>query len=128
MGSAVRELFSWRVCCNVLWEITFAKKIIISKLNGLTAFIKKKIKKRVGNGQSKLEKLIYEKMMCRTLFKPKHKYSSCTFLVSHHTMVWGIFLIVQIFNFRILVDLHVLGSRESPKHKISLMSWCSLVN
>ena len=42
--------------------------------------------------------------------------------------VWGTLAIVQIFDFRFLVDLHVLGSGESKKHKNSMVSGCSLVS
>ena len=42
--------------------------------------------------------------------------------------VWGTLVIVQIFDFRFLADLHILGSGESKKHKISMVSGCSLVN
>ena len=38
-------------------------------------------------------------------------------LVPHRTMIWGTLVIVQIFDFRFLEDLHVLGSRESKKKK-----------
>ena len=31
-------------------------------------------------------------------------------------------------NFRLLADLHVLGSGESKKHKISMVSRCSFVS
>ena len=41
--------------------------------------------------------------------------------------VWGTLVIVQICDFRFLVRLHVLGSRESKKHEISKMSECSLI-
>ena len=39
----------------------------------------------------------------------------------------GTLAIVQIFHFRFLADLHVLGSEESRKHKISIVPGCSLV-
>ena len=42
--------------------------------------------------------------------------------------VWGTLVSVQIFDFRFLADLHVLGSGESKKYKISMMSGCSLVS
>ena len=43
--------------------------------------------------------------------------------------VWGTLVIVQIFDFRFLADLHVLGVLENPKNtKISMMSKCSLVS
>ena len=32
------------------------------------------------------------------------------------------------FDFRLLADLHVLGSGESKKHKISIVTGCSLVS
>ena len=41
--------------------------------------------------------------------------------------VWGTLVIVQIFDFWFLADLHVLGSGESKQHKISMVSRCSLV-
>ena len=41
---------------------------------------------------------------------------------------WGTLVIVQIFDFRFLADLHVLGSEESKKRKISMVSGCSLVS
>ena len=37
-------------------------------------------------------------------------------------------LIVQIFHFRFLADLHVLASGESKKYKISMVSGCLLVS
>ena len=42
--------------------------------------------------------------------------------------VWGTMIIAQIFDFRFLVDIHVLGFGESKKHKISNVSGCSLVS
>ena len=33
----------------------------------------------------------------------------------------------QIFDFRFKADLHVLGSEESKKYKINMVSGCSLV-
>ena len=42
--------------------------------------------------------------------------------------VWGTLVIEQIFDIRFLTDLHVLGSGVSKKHKISMVSGCSLVS
>ena len=36
--------------------------------------------------------------------------------------VWGTLVIVQTFDFRFLTDLHTLGSGESKKYKISMVS------
>ena len=38
--------------------------------------------------------------------------------------VWETLVIVQTFDFRFLADLHVFGSKESKKHKVSMMSGC----
>ena len=46
-------------------------------------------------------------------------------LVPHHT-IYG--ALVQIFDFQFLADLHVLGSGEFKKHKISMVPVCSLVS
>ena len=51
-----------------------------------------------------------------------------TFISSSSQYVWGTLVIVQIFNFLFLVDLHVLGSEESKKRKFSMVSGCSLVS
>ena len=45
-----------------------------------------------------------------------------------HTHVWRILVIEQIFDFQFLTDLHPLGSGESKKHKISMVSGFSLVS
>ena len=37
------------------------------------------------------------------------------FLVPYHTKVWGTLAIVQIFDLRLLADLHVLGLGEYKK-------------
>ena len=50
------------------------------------------------------------------------------FFSSPSYYVRGTLVIVQIFDFRFLADLHVLGSGESKKHKISMVSGCSLVS
>ena len=44
--------------------------------------------------------------------------------------VWETLVIMQVFDFQFLADLHVLGSAESKKnpHKISMVSGCSLVS
>ena len=42
--------------------------------------------------------------------------------------VWGTLVIVQNFDVRFLANLHVLGSGDSKKHKISMVSGCSLVS
>ena len=56
-------------------------------------------------------------------------FQFCVNLVSSSSYsVWGTLVIVQIFDCRFLADLHVLGSLESKKHKISMMSGCSLVS
>ena len=56
------------------------------------------------------------------------KVISLSILVPHHTMVRGTLVIVQIFDFRFLKDLHVLGSGEFKKPKISMVSGCSLAS
>ena len=40
----------------------------------------------------------------------------------------GILVIVQIFHFRFLADLHALEFGESKKHKVNMVSGCSLVS
>ena len=40
---------------------------------------------------------------------------------------WGALVIVQIFDFQFLADLHILESEKSKKHKISLVPVSSLV-
>ena len=52
----------------------------------------------------------------------------CLHFSSPSYYVWGALVIVQIFDFRFLADLHVWGSGESKKHKISMVSGCSLVS
>ena len=49
----------------------------------------------------------------------------CDHLV--HTIYKGIFVNVQIFNFWFLADLHVFGTEEAKKQKISIVSGSSLV-
>ena len=44
------------------------------------------------------------------------------FFSSPSYYVWGTLVIVQIFDFRCLTDWHVLGSGESKKYKISMVS------
>ena len=56
--------------------------------------------------------------------KEYKKYSAIS---SPSYYVWGTLVIEQIFNFRFLADLHVLGSEESKICKISMVSRCSLV-
>ena len=56
-------------------------------------------------------------------YKIKYFFSSPSYYA------WGTLVIVQISDFRLLVDLHVLGSAElKKKHKISMVSGCSLVS
>ena len=54
--------------------------------------------------------------------------SELTFFSSSSYFVWGILVIVQIFDFRFLAHLHILGSGESKNHKISMVSECWLVS
>ena len=42
--------------------------------------------------------------------------------------VWRTLVIMQIFDFRLLAELRVLGSEEYKKHKISMVSGYSLVS
>ena len=56
------------------------------------------------------------------------KISNPGFFSSPSYYVWGTLEIVQNFDIRFLADLHVLGSGESKKHKISMVSGCSLVS
>ena len=41
---------------------------------------------------------------------------------------WGTLVIIQIFDFRFLANLHILVSGESKKYEISMVSRCSLVS
>ena len=100
---------------------------------------------------SSLHRLIYLKSMRAVLYTWNESFMymdlQCKFwvlftykcffnLVSKHLLmifsspsyyVWVTLVIVQIFDFRFMGDLLVLGSGESKKHKISMVSGCSLV-
>ena len=49
-------------------------------------------------------------------------------LVSVHTMHGETLIIVQVFDFQFLADLHILVSEESKKHKINMVFGCLLVS
>ena len=57
----------------------------------------------------------------------KYDYNVTEFFSSPSYYVWRTLVIVQIFDFQFLVDLHVSGSGESKKHKTNMVSRCSLV-
>ena len=50
-----------------------------------------------------------------------------SFFSSPSYYVWGTLVILQILDCRFWADLHVLGSGESKKDKISMVSECSFV-
>ena len=60
--------------------------------------------------------------LCNCLCK-----NTITFLVPQNGEYWRTLVIGQVSDLRFLVDLKVLGSGESKKHKISMVSRCSLV-
>ena len=83
--------------------------------------------------------LFYFSELCMTLadyfklviFKFKtlsYNSNNKIFFIRFFCSPWGALVIVQIFDFRFLADLHVLVSGESKKHKISMMSGCLLVS
>ena len=88
-------------------EISKDLKIItVTEINGMQI---SPFRKEIVEGKINFEKLI-------GLLVPPSYY------------VWGTLLNMQIFDLRFLEDLHVLGSGESKKHKISMVSGCSLVS
>ena len=44
------------------------------------------------------------------------------FLVPQNSIIWETLAIMQILNFRFLMDLHVLRSKESENHKVKMVS------
>ena len=49
------------------------------------------------------------------------------FLVSHHPIIWGTWIAILIFDFRVLKGLHIIGYKESKNHEIEMVSVHSLV-
>ena len=58
----------------------------------------------------------------------KKKLFKLKIISSPSYLYMGTLVIVQIFDFRFLTDLHVLGYGDSKKLKISMVSGCSLAS
>ena len=67
-------------------------------------------------------------MIAEAKRKREKNITKLSFFNSTSYYAWGTLVIMQIFDFRFLADLHVLGSRESKKHKISMLSGCLFVS
>ena len=79
--------------------------------------------------EQKLKIQHYSKIAAKVscLIRKMVKYGS-KHISSPSYYVRGTFVNVKILDIRLLADLHVLGSRDSKKHKISMVSGYSLVN